>query len=93
VELFEAAQKITYLSFGRVTIFVIGLGRADDDIGYIREASTAAAALGHAVINLGGNNKLPTVLVEQLDDGLFNFLFGNEIATANQHASTIDISL
>jgi len=86
VELFEAAQEITDLIFGRVSLAMISLCCADNNIDDIRKAATAAPPLLHAVVNLRRNDQLPAVLVEQLDNGRFDFLFCDEIAATDQHS-------
>ncbi|WP_245304928.1 hypothetical protein [Rhizobium multihospitium] len=53
----------------------------------MRETTAATAALFHGVINLGGNDELPTVLIEEFGDDLPDFLVGDVITTANQHSS------
>jgi hypothetical protein len=58
-----------------------------NDINDIRETAAAAAALFHGVINLGGNDELPTILIEEFGDDLPDFLVGDVITTANQHSS------
>ncbi|WP_245276612.1 hypothetical protein [Rhizobium leucaenae] len=53
----------------------------------MRETAAAAAALRHGVVDLGGNDELPTILIEEFGDDLADFLVGDVITTANQHSS------
>jgi len=85
MELFEADHEIKYLGVRRVAAGVILLRGADDDVGDIRETAAAAAALLHRMIDFCGHDELPTVLVEEAVDRVDDFLFGDEIAAANQH--------
>ena len=64
---------------------VILLGRADDDVDNIGEAATAAATFFHRVIDFGRHDQLPTVLIEESGDRLFDVFDGDEIAAADQH--------
>ena len=65
---------------------VIFLGRPQDQLDHIGETAAAAAALRHGMIDLDGNNELPTVLVKELNDRVPDFPVGDVIATANQHS-------
>lgn len=47
---------------------VIVFGRADNQLDHIREATTATTALAHGMIDLGGNDQLPTIFIKQLSD-------------------------
>jgi hypothetical protein len=85
MELFEAGHEIKYLVARRVTAGVILFGCADDDIDHIGETAAAAAPLLHRVVDLCGHDELPTVLVEEAVDRVDDFLFGDEVATANEH--------
>ncbi|WP_353619776.1 hypothetical protein [Rhizobium sp. ICMP 5592] len=53
----------------------------------MRETATAATALFHGVIHLGGNDELPTVLIQELVDDVPDFLVGDVITATNQHSS------
>jgi hypothetical protein len=64
---------------------MILLGGADDDVDNVRKTAAAAAALFHRVIDFCRHDKLPTVLIEHLDDGVLNVLIGDKIAATNQH--------
>jgi len=64
---------------------MILLGGADDDIDDIGETAAATAALFHRMVDFRGHDQLPTVLIEKLDDRVFNVLIGDEIAATNQH--------
>ncbi|MFS8052297.1 MULTISPECIES: hypothetical protein [Rhizobium] len=58
-----------------------------NDVDDIRETAAATATLRHGVIDLGRNDELPTILIEELDNRLPDFLVGDVITTANQHSS------
>ncbi len=49
----------------------------------IWEAATATAALIHGIIDSAWHNKLPAIFIKKLDDGVFNFFFGNNVATTD----------
>ncbi|EJZ20847.1 hypothetical protein RCCGEPOP_13082 [Rhizobium sp. Pop5] len=72
---------------------VIFLGRLDDDINHVRETAAAATALFHGVINLRRHDKLPTVLIEKVDDDLPDFLVGYVIAAADEHVFVPNMTL
>jgi hypothetical protein len=85
VELFEAGHEIKYLVIRRGAGGMILLGGADDDVDNIGKTAAAAAALFHRVVDLRRNDQLPTVLIEEPDDGVLDILVGDEIAATNQH--------
>ncbi|KQV39535.1 hypothetical protein ASE23_19575 [Rhizobium sp. Root73] len=85
MELFEAGHEIKYLVARRGAAGVILLGGADDDVDDIRETAAATAAFFHRMIDFCRHDKLPTVLIEHLDDGVLNVLIGDKIAATNQH--------
>jgi hypothetical protein len=85
MELFEAGHEIKYLVASRGAARMILLGGADDDVDDIGKTAAAAAAFFHRVIDFCRNDKLPTVLIEHLDDGVLNVLIGDKIAATNQH--------
>ena len=85
MELFEADHEIKYLDVRRVTAGVILLRGADDDVDDVGETAAATAALLHRVVDLCRHDTLPTVLVEEAVHHIDDFLFGDEIAAANQH--------
>jgi len=86
VELFQAGDIYDDFGFRRVALGVIFLGCMDDQVDHIREASATATALRHGMIDFCWNDKLPTVLVKELDDRVPDFPVGDVIATANQHS-------
>jgi hypothetical protein len=83
VELFQAGHIIDNVCGRRVPLGVIFLSGLDDDVDDIWEAAAAAAALAHRVIDLRRNDKLPAVLVQELDDDVADFLVGDVIAAAD----------
>ena len=85
MELFEAGHEIKYFGVRRVVVGVIALGGADDDIDDIGKTAAATSTFFHRVVDFRRNDKLPTVLIEQLDDGVLNVLIGDKIAATNQH--------
>ncbi|MBB3611567.1 hypothetical protein FHX11_004528 [Rhizobium sp. BK602] len=87
MEFFQAGHEIKYFGFRRVATGMIVLGCLYNDINDIRETAAATAALRHGVIHLGGDDELPTVLIEELGDDLPDFLVGDVITATNQHSS------
>ncbi|NKJ09126.1 hypothetical protein FHT28_002536 [Rhizobium sp. SG570] len=87
MKFFQAGHEIKYFCFRRVTTGMIVLGCLYNDINDIRETSAAATALRHGVINLGGDDELPTVLIQELVDDVPDFLVGDVITATNQHSS------
>jgi hypothetical protein len=67
---------------------MVAFGDPNDRFHHIWEAAATAAALVHGVIDLRRNDQAPWILIEQLDDRLFDLPFGDEIAMANQHFRT-----
>ena len=68
-----------------MTTGMVFLGRADDKVDHGGETSTAAASLGHCVIDFRGDDKLPTIFIKELVNDVLDFLVGDVIAAANQH--------
>jgi hypothetical protein len=64
---------------------VILLGYPNYRFHHIWETAATAAALLHRMIDLRRDDQLPTVLVEQRDDRLLDFLLGDDITLADQH--------
>ena len=57
---------------------------ARKDSGSGRMPAATAPALAHAVINLGRNDELPTVLIQEVIDNLPDFIFSDEITAADR---------
>jgi hypothetical protein len=85
MELFEAGHEIKYLVVRRGAAGVILLCGANDDVDDIGKTATATSAFFHRVIDFCRHDKLPTVLIKHLDDGVLNVLIGDKIAATNQH--------
>jgi hypothetical protein len=85
MELFEASHEIKYLVPRRGAASVILLCGADDDVDDVGKTAAATATFFHRVIDFCRNDKLPTVLIEHLDDGVLDVLIGDKIAATNQH--------
>jgi len=85
VESLQAGHKIKNLGFRRVATGVIVLGRFDDEVDYSRKTAATAATFCHGMVDFCRDNKLPTVLVQQLIDDVADVVVGNVIAAANQH--------
>ncbi len=64
---------------------MIVFGDPNDRFDHIWEAAATATSLLHRMIDLGRDDQLPGVLVEQPDDGLFDLLLGDDVAMADQH--------
>ncbi|KKX26723.1 hypothetical protein YH62_23875 [Rhizobium sp. LC145] len=86
MEFFQAGHINDNLGFRRVAVGVIILRRTNDQIDDVREAAATATAFCHGMVDFGGYDELPTVFIKELDDSVPDFLFGNVIATANQHS-------
>jgi hypothetical protein len=64
---------------------VVILGYPDDRFDHIWEAAATAAPLFQRVVDLGRDDELPGVLLEQGYDRLFDLLFRYDVAVANEH--------
>jgi hypothetical protein len=64
---------------------VVLLGYPNYRFDHIWEAAATATALLHRMIDLSRHNQLPRILVEQVDDRLFDFLFRDDVAMADKH--------
>jgi hypothetical protein len=84
--LLQAGHINDKLGFRRVSLGVILFGGAYDQIHNIGETAAAAAPLCHGVIHLGGNDQLPTVFVQKLDNRVADFPVGDVITATNQHS-------
>jgi hypothetical protein len=85
MELLQAGHINDNLGLRRVTFGVVLFSCLDDEIDDIREAAATAATLGHGMIDLGRDDQLPTVIVEQLDDRVPDVRIGDVIAAADEH--------
>jgi hypothetical protein len=93
VELFQAGHEIKYFRLRRVATGMIIFGCLDDDIDNVRETAAATAAFGHGVIDLRRHDKLPTIFIEKIVDGVPDFLVGYVIATADEHVFIPNMTL
>src|SRR5262245_10592169 len=66
---------------------VVGFRDANDRFHHIREAAATAAALLQAVIYLCRHDELPCILIEEIDDRLFDLPIRDDVAMTDQHAS------
>jgi hypothetical protein len=87
VKFSEAGHKIAYLVLRRVATSVIFLGCSNYDVDNVGEASAAAAALLHGVIDFCRYDKLPTVFIEEVIDNVPDFFVGYVIAAADKHGT------
>ncbi|KQR79298.1 hypothetical protein ASG03_12190 [Rhizobium sp. Leaf341] len=85
MKFFETGHEIKYLVIRRVPHGVIAFRGPDNQVDHIGEAAAAAPALFHRVIDFCRHDQLPTILIEEGGDRILYLLFGDEIATANQH--------
>jgi len=60
-------------------------GDPNDRFHHIWEAAATATALLQRMIDLGRHDKLPRILLEQLDDRLLDLLLGYQVAVADKH--------
>jgi hypothetical protein len=58
----------------------------DDDVHHIWEATAAAAHFSQLVVDLGGNDELPGIVVEEAPDDRFHVLRRDDVALADEHA-------
>jgi hypothetical protein len=64
---------------------MVGFGYPNDCFHHIWEAAATAPSLAKGVINLRRHDQRPWILLKQVDDYLFDFLLGDDVAVANQH--------
>jgi hypothetical protein len=89
MELSQAGHEIKYFRFRRVATGMICLGRLDDQIDDIGEATAATATLFHGMIDFCRNDELPTIFIKEGIDDVLDFRIGNVIATADQHSRSV----
>lgn len=85
MEVSEARHEIKYFGIRRVPTGVIVLGRLNDDIDHVGEATATATAFLHGVVDFRRDNELPTVLIEKAVDNLPDLGVGYIVATADKH--------
>jgi hypothetical protein len=85
VESLQAGHKIKNIGLSRVPTGVIFFRGFDNQVDNGRKTATAATALFHGMVHFCGNDKLPTVLIEELVDNVLDLMIGDVIAAANQH--------
>jgi hypothetical protein len=85
MELFQAGHKIKNIGLSRVATGMIFFSGFDDQVDNGRETAATAAAFFHRVIHFCRDDKLPTVLVEELVNDVPDIVIGDVIAAANQH--------
>jgi hypothetical protein len=93
MEFSEAGHEIKYFRFRRVATSVILFRCLDNDIDNVGEAATAAATLGHGVIDLRGHDELPAILIEKIVDNVSDFLVGYVVAAADEHVFIPNMTL
>src|ERR1700675_1208322 len=71
----------------RLGTSVVAFGDPNDRVDHIWEAAATASALLQAVIDFSGNDELPGILFEHLENRLFDLLFSNDVAVADQHVA------
>jgi hypothetical protein len=54
-----------------------------DGFNDIWEATAAAAAFLHGMVNFGGNNELPRVSIEKFNNGTLDLFLSNYVAMTN----------
>jgi hypothetical protein len=64
---------------------VVVLGDPNDRFDHIWEAAATASSLLQRMIDFRGHDQGPRILIEKLDDRLFDVLFGDDVAVTNQH--------
>ncbi|QWW67729.1 hypothetical protein KQ933_19365 [Rhizobium sp. WYJ-E13] len=93
MEFSQAGHEIKYFRFRRVVTGVIIFGCLDDDIDNVREATAAATAFGHGVIDLCRHDQLPAIFIKKIVDDVPDFLVGYVIATADEHVFIPNMTL
>jgi len=86
LEPFDEDHHVVALGLASRVIF---LGRLDDEVDDIGEATAAATALLHGVIDLARNDQLPTVFIEKRDNRFLDILVGDQVAGANHHGGHV----
>src|SRR5690606_30220409 len=83
----HAIQMCNDLIPAEVHPAVILFGHPNDRFHHIWEAAATPATLRERMIDLGGNQELPRILVEQRNDGRFDLLLRDPVAVADKHGS------
>ena len=79
--LLDAAEALRIDTHARVIIF----GDPHDNVHHIREAAAAPAALLDRVVDLGGDDELPGIVAQHIEDRILDVALGDHIAVADQH--------
>jgi len=85
MESLQAGHKIKNICFRRVATGVIFFGCLYDQVDDSRKTAAAAATFFHGMIHFCRNDKLPTVLIEELVNDVPDIVVCDVIAAANQH--------
>jgi hypothetical protein len=81
----DAVQVCNDIHAVRCGSGMVFLGYPNDRFHHIWEAAATAPALLHRMIDLGRNDKLPRILVEQRHDRLLYLFLGKYVALTDQH--------
>src|SRR5690606_32016819 len=74
----HAVQMRHYIQAVRSGSGMVFFGYPDDRFHHIWEAAATAATLLHRMVDLGRDDELPRILVQQRDDGLLYLFLGND---------------
>jgi hypothetical protein len=59
-----------------------------DGLHHIGETSTTLTAFAERMVDFGGHDKLPAILLEEPDDGVLDFLLADIVAMTNDHCGS-----
>jgi hypothetical protein len=86
----ETAADVAKRRLVGAVLQVISFGDADDDVHHIRKAAAADAALTHLMVDLGRNDELPGILLEQVEDDALDLAIRDDVAVADEHGGGRD---
>lgn len=85
MELSQAGHEIKNFGFRRVVTGVVFFGCLDDEVYDGRKTAAATTSFFHCVVHFCGNDKLPTVLVQEFVYNVPDVIVSDVIAATNQH--------
>jgi hypothetical protein len=83
----DAIQVRNDVGLARFGTGVVAFGDPNDRFHHIWEAAATAPPLLQAVVDFRGHDELPGVLFEHVENRLFDLLFGDDVAVADQHVA------
>jgi hypothetical protein len=79
----DAIYERNCFRIARAVPEVIFFRHSYDGFNDIWEATTAAAALFHGMVNLGRDNQLPRISIEKFNDRILDLFLRDNVAMAN----------